>query len=166
MKKLRLIFCFTIALTFISFITGCGEDDVNDISKPSDSDISKPSDIESLQDDQNDLESLYKELVGEYDLFKAEITHDGKPKEILEPPTVSGTMTITSNQKITQDLEVDRVSVTLTGTFEILPDERVVLIDNEGSAIISKATYTWNGKIFTTTLDAGTFIEKDFWRKQ
>ncbi len=139
---------------------GCGEDDVNDISKPVDVDI------ESLNDEQNDLESLYDELVGTYDLFRAEITYDGKPKEVLEPPTASGTMRITSNQKITQDLEVYGVSVTLTGTFEIRPDERIMLIDNDGSDLISEATYTWNGKILTTTLDAGPFIEKDFWRKE
>ena len=117
------------------------------------------------EDEVSDVESLYKELVGTYDLFKAEITYVDQPKLVLEPPKVVGTMTISSDRKITQKLQALGTSVFATGTLEILPDEGVMLIDNEAVDFISKSTYTWDGEILTTTLDTGLYIEKDFWRK-
>ena len=113
----------------------------------------------------NDTDDLYKELVGTYTLFKAEVTFTGKSTQLLVPPDISGTMTISSDQKITQTLSVLGTIVSVKGSFEILLDEKVMTIDNETSDLISKAIYTWDGSVFTTTLDTGAFIEKDFWRK-
>ena len=140
MKKINLILMLVIIVMLSSFITGCGR----------------------AEDDES---RLYKELTGTYNLYRAEITYVGQPKLVLEPPDVIGSMTISSDQRITQKLQVLGVSISVTGTFELLPDEGVMLIDNETSDIISKPTYTWDGGVLTTTLDAGTFIEKDFWRK-
>ena len=140
MQKINLILTLVITVMLSSFITGCGED----------------------EDDESDL---YKELIGTYNLYKAEITYVGQPKLVLEPPDVVGSMTISSDQRITQKLQVLGVSISVSGTLEIRPDERIMLIDNESVDIISKATYTWDGEVLTTTLDAGPYIEKDFWRK-
>ena len=115
------------------------------------------------EDDEAD--DLYKELVGTYNLFKAELTYPNHPMQVLFPPDISGTMTISSDRKIIQHLSVFGVSVSVGGAFEIRPDENVFLIDNESTDLISKPIYTWDGSVLTTTLDTGTFVEKDFWRK-
>lgn len=50
-----------------------------------------------------DIKSLYKELVGTYELFKSEVTYvDDQSELVLEPPEFAGTMTISSDQRITQ----------------------------------------------------------------
>ena len=148
MKKTSLILTIAIALLLSTFMTGCGTD---------------AEDVNSLHEGEDNVESLYKELVGTYDLFKAEITYVGQPKLILEPPKVVGSMAISSNQKITQKLQVLGTAVFITNTFEILPDEGVMLLKNED--VTAKATYTWDGEILTTTVDTGLYVEKDFWRK-
>ena len=139
-KTISLIVTIVMAVLWIGFTTGCGEDE-------------------------DDVDRLYRELTGTYNLFKAELTYADGPKLTLEPPEISGSMTISSDQKVTQNLEVLGIFVSVSGTFEIGLDEGVMLIDNDASDIISKVTYTWDGEILTTTLDAGGFIEKDFWRK-
>ena len=140
MKKINLILTLVIVVMLNGFIAGCGEDEDDD-------------------------SRLYKELIGTYNLYKAEITYVGQPKLLLEPPDIVGSMTISSDQRITQKLQVLGISVSVSGTFEIRPYEGIMLIDNKNSDLISKATYTWDGGILTTTLDVGTYIEKDFWRK-
>lgn len=143
MKKRSLIFSIVLVIAFSSWIIGCGGDDTEG----------------------DPLDELYKELVGTYDLFKAELVYPDQPTQVFVPPVVSGTMTITSNRKLTQTLAVFGVTVSVSGTFEIRPDENVLLIDNETTDLISKPTYTWDGSVLTTTLDTGAFAEKDFWRK-
>ncbi|MCY4402512.1 MAG: hypothetical protein OXD54_08050 [Candidatus Poribacteria bacterium] len=144
------IFFFSIVFAVIlsSLIIGCGGDDDNELETKSELDI------------------LYEELVGTYDLFRAEVTFVGQEKQVLEPPTATGTMTISSDQRLVQNLVVNDIAISVSGTFEIRPDEGIMLIDNEESDLISKPTYTWDGEILTTLLDAGTFVEKDFWRKK
>ena len=71
-KKLSLIFIIVFVITLSGLVIGCGGDD-------------------------NELDLLYKELVGTYDLFRAEVTYVGQPKQVLESPAVSGAMTISSN---------------------------------------------------------------------
>ena len=135
-----LIFQIFIVVMFNCFMTGCGGDE-------------------------DDVDTLYRELVGTYELFRAELTFSDGSEIVLEPPDITGRMTISSNRRLTQEIEVDGNSVVVKGSFEILLDEGVIEITNETVDLISKPTYTWDGSIFTTTLDAGTFIEKDFWRK-
>lgn len=152
MKKISLILTIAIALLLNAFMVGCGEDEV---------------DIDTL--DETDVESLYKELVGTYDLFKSEASEDGV-KLVVEPPKIAGTMTLSSDQKIIQKLQVLEVSGFSTGSFEIFPNEEVMLIDFETADfetvdIISRATYTWDGEILTMTVDAGTQVGTQFWRK-
>lgn len=130
----------TLLLVLSVFLTGCGADE-------------------------DDVENLYKELVGTYDLFKAEVTYVNQPKLVLAPPNITGTMTISSDQKIVQKIQVSGVFVSVSGIFEIHPDEKLLLIDNDQSDLISKLTYTWDGEVLTTTGDAGTYVEKNFWRK-
>ncbi len=148
----RFICCRFITLLLILSIslTGCGGDE---------------NIIDSRNPAEDSVERLYKELVGTYDLFKAEVTYVNQPKLVLEPPKIAGTMTISSDQKITQDISVSGVSVSVSGIFEIRPDEKLLLIDNDQSDLISKLTYTWDGEILTTIVDVGTYVEKDFWRK-
>ena len=149
MKKKSLIFTIAITLLLSVFMTGCSEDEA---------------DVDTL--DETDVESLYKELVGTYDLFKSEVSEDGA-KLVVEPPKVAGTMTISSDQKITMKLQVLETSGFTTGSFEIRPDEGVMSIDYETVDVISKATfaYTWDGEILTITVDAGTYVGTHFWRK-
>ena len=148
MKKTGLILTIVITLLLSAFMTGCGEDE---------------DDVDSLYKDEDNVESLYKELVGTYDLFKSEVTYVDQPKLVLEPPKIAGTMTISSDQVLTQRFEILGVSVFAKGTFEILPDKGVILLKNGNTT--SRATYTWDGEILTTTLSTGTYVEKDFWRK-
>lgn len=117
---------------------------------------------------EDELEKLYRELTGTYDLFRVEVTPAGEAEAlVLEPPEVKGTMTIHSDQRLSQSVELEGItSATLRGTFEIRLDEEIMLVDNEDVDLISKISYTWDGTVLTTTLDAGTFVEKDFWRKQ
>jgi hypothetical protein len=116
-------------------------------------------------EDEADVDTLYEELVGTYELFRAELTFSDGSEIVLEPPDINGRMALSSARKMTQELEVYGNSIVLKGTFEIFPDEGVIEIDNETVDLISRATYTWDGSVFTTTLDVGTFIETDFWRK-
>ena len=142
MKKHSLLFNIGVALICNLLIIGCGADDAGD-----------------------ELEDLYDELVGTYDLFKAEVTYVGQTTQVLVPPTISGSMTISSDQRLTQTIALFGVTISISGTFEIRPDEGVMVIDNDTTDLISKATYTWNGSVLTTYLDTGAFVEKDYWRK-
>ena len=141
MKKNGLLFNIGVVLICNFLIIGCGADEGDE------------------------TEDLYKELVGTYNLFKAELTYPNQPMLVLVPPDISGTMTISSDQKLTQTLSVFGITVSIGGTFEIRPDEKVLVIDNDTTDLISKPTYTWDGSVLTTTLDTGAFLEKDFWRK-
>ena len=135
-----LVFQLVFIVTLNFFMAGCGEDEA-------------------------DVDTLYEELVGTYELFRAELTFSDGSEIVLEPPDINGRMALSSARKMTQELEVYGNSIVLKGTFEIFPDEGVIEIDNETVDLISRATYTWDGSVFTTTLDVGTFIETDFWRK-
>ena len=130
----------TLLLILSIFLTGCGADE-------------------------DEVDNLYKELVGTYDLFRAEVTYVNQPKLVLESPQVSGTMTISSDQKIVQKIQVSGVSVFVSGTLEIRVDEKLLLIDNDQTNFVSKVPYTWDGEILITTVDVGAYVEKDFWRK-
>ena len=147
MKKISSILIIAIALLLSAFMIGCGadEDEGDDILYESEAEVSVP------YEEEDDVESLYKELTGTYELLKSEVTYVDQPKEVLEPPQVTGNMTISSDRKITQKYQVLGISVFAKGTFEILPDEGIMLIDNELVDLTSKATYTWDGKILTTT---------------
>ena len=141
MKIHSLRFCLFLFIVFSGWLTSCGVD----------------------LDDERD--SLYDELVGTYNLFKAELTYPNQPLLVLTPPQISGTMTISSNQRLTQTISMFGTVVSASGTFEIREDENLLIIDNDTSDLISKSIYTWNGSVLTTTLDVGAFVERDFWRK-
>ena len=111
-----------------------------------------------------DIKSLYKELVGTYELFKSEVTYvDDQSELVLEPPEFAGTMTISSDQRITQKFGGEIGFGSRTGTFEILTDEGILLIKDDDVTI--RATYTWDGTILTITINAPEHVEKIFWRK-
>lgn len=163
MKKNSLIFTIAIALLLSAFMTGCGadEDEVDDILYESEAEV----EISVPYEEEDDVESLYKELVGTYELVKSEVTYVDQPKKVFEPPQVTGNMTISSDQEIIQKYQVLGISAFAKGTFEILIDEGIMVIDNELVDLTSKATYTWDGEILTTTANFGLYVEKDFWRK-
>ncbi len=147
-EKNSLILTIAITLLLSAFMVGCGEDEA---------------DVDTL--DETDVQSLYKELVGTYDLFKLEGSADGV-KLVLEPPSIAGTMTISSDQKITRKFKVLESSNFIRVSFEILLDEGVMSImsiDFETEEVISK--YTWDGEILTMTVDDGTTVGTQFWRK-
>lgn len=135
-------------LTIITLIAGCGADDDNELTE------------------EEKLEQLYSELVGTYSLIKSEVTFTNQPTQTFVPPEAEGTMTITSDQRITQEFEVFGIRISLKGSFEINIEESILIIDNDDLDLDSIPIYTWDGETLTTTLDAGTFVEKDFWRKQ
>lgn len=115
-------------------------------------------------EDETDVESLYKELVGTYELFKSEVTYvDDQSELVLEPPKFAGTMTISSDQRITQKFGGQIGFGSRTGTFEILTDEGVLLI-KDGDVTV-RSTYTWDGTVLTITINAPDHVEKIFWRK-
>ncbi|MDE0686099.1 MAG: dockerin type I domain-containing protein [Candidatus Poribacteria bacterium] len=115
-------------------------------------------------EDEADVKSLYKELVGTYELFKSEVTYvDDQSELVLEPPKFAGTMTISSDQRITQKFGGEIGFGSRTGTFEILTDEGVLLI-KDGDVTV-RATYTWDGTVLTITITAPDHVEKIFWRK-
>ena len=115
-------------------------------------------------EDAADVESVYKELVGTYELFKSEVTYvDDQSELVLEPPKFAGTMTISSDQRITQKFGGEIGFGSRTGTFEILTDEGVLLI-KDGDVTV-RATYTWDGTVLTITINAPDHVEKIFWRK-
>ncbi len=154
MKQTSLILTIAIALLLSAFMIGCGADET---------------DVDTLDEGEADVESLYKELVGTYDLFKSEVSEDGV-KLVAEPPKVAGTMTISPDQKIIIKLQVLESSDFSTGSFEIFPNEGVMLIDFETADfetenIVSRVTYTWDGEILTMAVDTGTYVGKHFWRK-
>lgn len=161
MKKSSLNLTIAITLLLSAFMAGCGEDEA-DIDTPDEDKV----DVDTPDEDKVDVESLYKELVGTYDLLMTEVTTDGA-KIVAEPPKVAGTMAISSDNKVTMKLQVFDSSEFITGSFEILPDEGVMLIDFETGDLNPKAsyTYTWDGKILTTTVDAETYVGTHFWRK-
>ena len=163
-KKINLILTIATALLLSAFMTGCGEDEAD--VDPVESLTSGESPIPEYEDeaDVDPVESLYKELVGTYDLLKSEASGDGV-KLVVEPPEVSGTMTISSDQKIIYKLQVFEVSDFATGSFEIFPDEGIMLIDIEAVDMISRVTYTWDGEILTMVVNFETYVGKYFWRK-
>ncbi len=151
MKKISLTLTIIITLLLNAFMVGCGEDET---------------DVDTLYEGEADVESLYKELVGTYELFKLEGSADGV-KLVVEPPQIAGTMTISPDQKITIKLKVLESSDFISSSFEILLDEGVMSIDSETEEVISKETfaYTWDGEILTMTRDDGTQVGTQFWRK-
>ncbi len=116
-------------------------------------------------DEDDDTDTLYKELAGTYQLYRGELTLLDGSKVVLEPPDIAGSMTVSSDRRITQEVEAYGNSLTIKGAFEIFPDEGVIEIDSEAAAIISKPTYTWDGSVFIITINVGAFIQKSFWRK-
>ena len=138
-----LIFSVVLLGTLSCCLVGCGGDD----------------------DDDTDTDTLYEELVGTYELFRGELTFLDGSAVVLEPPDIAGSMTVSSERKITQQVEAYGNSLTIKGAFELFPDEGVIEIDSESVAILSKPTYTWDGSVFTITTNVGTFIQKSFWRK-
>ena len=117
------------------------------------------------EDDENGVNTLYDELVGTYGLFRGELAFLDGSAVVLEPPDIAGNMTVSSDRRITQEVEAYGNSLTIEGTFEMFPDEGVIEIDTKDVTIISKPTYTWDGSVFTMTVNVGTFIQKSFWRK-
>ena len=138
-----LIFQIVLIVTFNFFLMGCGGDEAED-----------------------DLDTLYEELIGTYELFRAELTYPDGGDLVLEPPDISGRMTISSNRKMTQNVNVFGMTVVAQGPFELFPDEGVIEINNETVDFISRVSYTWDGSVLKTTIDTGAFIETDFWRKR
>ena len=136
------IFQIVFVVTLNLFMVGCGGDEAED-----------------------DVDTLYEELVGTYELFRAELTFPDGNEVVLEPPDIAGSMTISSDRKITQNIKVYSNTIVAKGTFELFPDENVIEINNEIVDFTSRATYTWDGNVLTTTIDLGTVIETDFWRK-
>ncbi len=161
MNKSSVILTIAITLLLSAFMAGCGEDEA-DIDTRGEDKV----DVDTPGEDKVDVESLYKELVGTYDLLMTVLTTDGA-KLVAEPPNVAGTMTISSDKKVTMKFQVFDSSEFITGSFEILPDEGVMLIDVEAGDLNPKATYTytWDGKILTTAVGAGADVGKHFWRK-
>ena len=140
-----LIFYIVFLGTLSCFIAGCaGEDD---------------------DDGNNDVDTLYEELVGTYELFRGELAFLDGSAAVLEPPDIAGSMTVSSDRRITQEVEAYGNSLTIKGVFELFPDEGIIEIDSESVTILSKPTYTWDGSVFTITVNVGTFIQKSFWRK-
>ena len=131
-----------LVLTIVGFIASCGGDDEVD-----------------------ELDELYSELVGTYDLFRAEVTFVNEPSQIFEPPDAEGTITITSDRRIIQDIVFFGESVSIKSSFEINLDESKLIINTDGIDLVSESIFTWNGDILITT-DIGIFTEKDFWRKR
>ena len=153
---------FIVTLNF--FVAGCGGDDGNEA----------------------ELDSLYQELVGTYELFLVEFDYGLGNRVVVEPPDITGRMTISSDREITQTIEayttIPRVRghynlVVFTGSFELFPDEEIIEIGNKAVNLISRPTYTWDGSILTTfysgymdvftgiEYEAGVDVEKYFWRK-
>ena len=152
MKKISLTLTIVITLILSAFMTGCGEDE---------------DEVDSLHEGEDEVDlqkevDLHKELVGTYNLLKAEFSEDGA-KLVLEPPKVAGTMTISSDQRITQKLEGEAGHEFRIGTFEILPDEGVMSIKD--GDVTTRVTYTWDGTILTTAVNLEDYVEKLFWRK-
>ena len=137
-----LVFYIVLLGTLSCFLTGC-----------------------SGNDDDDEMDALYEELVGMYELFRGELTFLDGSAVVLEPPDIAGSMTVSSDRKITQEVEAYGNSLTIKGAFELFPDEGVMEIDSESVTILSKPTYTWDGSVFTITTNVGTFIQKGFWRK-
>lgn len=139
-----LICCIVFLGTLSCFIAGCGGAD---------------------DENENDTDTLYEELAGTYELFRGELTFLDGSAVVLEPPDIAGSMTVSSDRKITQEAKAYGNSLTIKGTFELFPDEGVIEIESEEVVFLSKPTYTWDGSVFTITTNVGTFIQKSFWRK-
>ena len=76
-----LIFQLVFIVTLNFFMAGCGEDE-------------------------DDVDTLYEELVGTYELFRAELTFSDGSEIVLEPPDITGSMTISSDRRLTQKVKV------------------------------------------------------------
>ena len=146
-----------VILTLNCLISGCGNDDVMEESVPD-------SLVEKMGGDENDIDRLYEELVGEYELIRA-VVKFAESGEIfdLKPPDISGSMTITLNRTIRQEVEALGNEVIAEGTFELFPADGTMEVRQ--GAVIIPIIYTWDGSIFTTALDFGLYFETDYWRK-
>ena len=149
---------FLIVILMLNcLMTGCGNDEVME------EDVTD-SLLEKMGGDENDIDRLYEELVGEYELIKSIIKYDdiSDPVE-LKPPEVSGIMTIALNRWLKQEVDVRGTHLIAEGSFEIFPDEGIMEV-RQGVVTIP-LIYTWDGSIFTTALDFGLYFETDYWRK-
>ena len=142
-SKLKHTIHILLILTIVGFIAGCGGDEEVD-----------------------ELEKLYSDLVRTYELFKREGTFAGEPTQIFDPPEIEGAMTITSDQRITQEVKISGISISASGSFEIILKESKMIIDNDNIDLNSEVTYTWDGVNLITTLDVGTFVVTDYWRQR
>lgn len=138
-------------------MTSCGNDKVME------EDVSD-SLLEKMGGDENDIDRLYEELVGEYELIRAIVKYVESGEIIdLKPPDISGSMTVTLNRTVRQEVEVLGNEVIAEGTFELFPADGTMEVRQ--GAVIIPIIYTWDGSIFTTALDFGLYFETDYWRK-
>ena len=146
-----------VILMLNCLMTGCGNDEVME------EDVTD-SLLEKMGGDENDIDRLYEELVGEYELIRAIVKYVESGEIIdLKPPEISGSMTITLNRTVRQEVEVLGNEVIAEGTFELLPADGTMEVRQ--GAVIIPIIYTWDGSIFTTALDFGLYFETDYWRK-
>lgn len=147
MKKEYRMLTIVIFL-FSALMTGCGTGE---------------DDVDTLFEDETGVEDIsYSSLVGTYNLLKIEFTDDGL-EVVLEPPKVVGTMTMSSDQRITRKFEGEWVEDFLTGIIEIFPNEGVILVTDDD--LTDRATYTWDGTILIITVNYSDRVEKHYWRK-
>lgn len=146
-----------VILTLNCLMTGCGNDEVME-------EVATDSLVEKMGGDENDIDRLYEELVGEYELIRAIVKYAESGEIIdLKPPDISGSMTITLNRTIRQEVEALGNEVIAEGTFELFPADGTMEVRQ--GAVIIPIIYTWDGSIFTTALDFGIYFETDYWRK-
>lgn len=146
-----------VILMLNCLMTGCGNDEVME-------EDATDSLLEKMGGDENDIDRLYEELVGEYELIRAIVKYVESGEIIdLKPPEISGSMTITLNRTVRQEVEVLGNEVIAEGTFELLPADGTMEVRQ--GAVIIPIIYTWDGSIFTTALDFGLYFETDYWRK-
>ena len=92
--------------------------------------------VEKMGGDENGIDRLYEELVGEYELIRAKVKYAESGEIIdLKPPDVSGSMTITLNRTIRQEVEVLGNEVIAGGTFELFPADGTMEV-RQGAVII------------------------------
>lgn len=109
--------------------------------------------------------SELKRLSGTYELVRSEVTFVGQPMMELLPPETTGEMTISAERIITQDMTVKGIEVSIKGSFELNLDDQMMMVDNDHMDLISKVKYMWEGGLLVTSVNTGTYFEKDFWRK-
>ena len=115
----------------------------------------------------NNIDVNLNQLAGTYSLIGFSVEYDnGTTITEDDVSSYSGTMTIKSDGNMTQDISVNGVELSFSGTYSIISSSKMRVTSGGCTYTIG---YSFNNNVFTTYAESGTcgidYSETDVWQK-